>query len=104
MVAKAASPTPFTKYTNLSFPIQVRTPRQVNYYDDHRFESADTTGLAISGLTYVDRNKTLLTGMRVFRDDGTSPTMTVNYYDERARLVQSVSQNHLGGTDRVRGR
>lgn len=101
VVAKAASPTPFTKYTNLSFPIQVRTPRQVNYYDDHRFESADTTGLAISGLTYVDRNKTLLTGMRVFRDDGTSPTMTVNYYDERARLVQSVSQNHLGGTDRV---
>jgi len=97
----AATPAGYTKYTNVSFPIQVRNPRVVNYYDDHKFEGADIAGLGITGLTYTDKNKTLLTGTKVYKDDGTLPLLTINYYDTRARLVQTVSQNHLSGTDRI---
>ncbi|WP_437922388.1 RHS repeat-associated core domain-containing protein [Sphingobacterium sp. LRF_L2] len=45
--------------------------------------------------------KGLLTGTNVSKDDGTSPLLSVNYYDKRGRLVESVSDNHLGGVDRI---
>lgn len=95
------SPTGFTRYTNQSFPVANLSPRMVNYYDDHKFEGANTVGLGLSGLTYENRNKTLTTGIKVFKEDGTAPLLTINYYDSRSRLIQSVSQNHLGGTDRI---
>ncbi|GGH10501.1 hypothetical protein FAZ19_01190 [Sphingobacterium alkalisoli] len=92
-----------TNYTNTTFP---NTPSQlqeltVSYYDDYSFAGASTSTLQPSGITKSDKTQTLLTGMKVSRDDGTAPLLTVNYYDDRAQLIQSVSQNHLGGTDRI---
>ena len=37
--------------------------------------------------------------MRVTTVEGTAELLTINYYDDRARLIQSASQNQFGGTD-----
>ncbi|TJY59718.1 DUF4105 domain-containing protein, partial [Sphingobacterium alkalisoli] len=88
-------------YTNKAFPTAGTVEYTVNYYDDYTFNGATNAALLPSGITRSQRTNTLLTGTRVSKDDGTAPLLTVNYYDERARLIQAVSQNHLGGTDRV---
>jgi len=95
------TPTGYTRYTNDSFPTDDLQPLIINYYDDHFFEGADTEGLEARDIVPSARNRTLLTGTMVYKDDGTSPLLTINYYDDRARLIQSANQNHLGGTDYV---
>ncbi|GGH14670.1 hypothetical protein FAZ19_07265 [Sphingobacterium alkalisoli] len=88
-------------YTLKSFPDTLARLQEltVSYYDDYTFANAAT--LPEQGITKSLKIKTLLTGMKVSKDDGTAPLLTVNYYDDRAQLIQSVSQNHLNGTDRV---
>lgn len=72
----------------------------VSYYDDYSYKT--TTVLPItSGLDSTSMVKGLLTGSRVRKDDGTLPLLTVNYFDKRARVIETVSDNHLGGVDRI---
>src|SRR5690606_30025531 len=82
-------------YTNQMFPMDNLQPLVVNYYDDYGFEEAYR--LPYNGTEYSTRTKDLPTGTKVYRDDGTAPLLTVGYYDDRARLIQGASQNHLGG-------
>ncbi|WP_169305541.1 RHS repeat domain-containing protein [Sphingobacterium alkalisoli] len=89
------------EYTNISFPMVGLTPLVVNYYDDYTFSGTNASTLQPSSITKSLKTKTLLTGTKVSRDDGTFPLLTVNYYDDRGRLIQSASQNHLTGTDYV---
>ncbi|WP_437922399.1 DUF6443 domain-containing protein [Sphingobacterium sp. LRF_L2] len=91
-----------TAYTNVSFPTTSAQIAEytVNYYDDYAFKTS-TVLPATSGLDSTSRVKGLLTGTKVSKDDGTSPLLTVNYYDKRGRLIQSIAQNHLTGTDRI---
>ncbi|GGH31476.1 RHS repeat-associated core domain-containing protein [Sphingobacterium alkalisoli] len=88
-------------YTLKSFPDTLARLQEltVSYYDDYTFANAAT--LPEQGISKSLKIKTLLTGMKVSKDDGTAPLLTVNYYDDRGRLIQSVSQNHLNGTDRI---
>lgn len=90
-------------YTNLAFPntLSQLAEYTVNYYDDYNFSGASTAALQASGITKTQLTSSLLTGKRVSKDDGTAPLLTINYYDDRGNLIQSVSQNHLGGTDRI---
>ncbi|MGK6353202.1 DUF6443 domain-containing protein [Parapedobacter sp. DT-150] len=88
-------------YTNISYPRSSKTARTINYYDDYTFNGASTAALQPSGITRSQKVKTLLTGSRVYRTDGTAPLLTISYYDDRARLIQTASQNQLGGTDYV---
>jgi len=101
--AKGEGQLKYTKYTNNSFPKASGkiTPMTVNYYDDYLFESADTTGLSFSGVKKSDKLKGLATGTRIFKDDGTEGLLSVLYYDDYGRVIESVSQHHLKGTDRV---
>jgi len=91
-------------YSNVAFPTITTTakkPLVINYYDDYTFDGGTTASLQAVGITKSTKTKTLLTGTKVCKDDGTAPLLTINYYDDRARLIQSASQNHLGGTDYV---
>lgn len=90
-------------YTNQSFPMQSLTPLTINYYDNYLFEGSSTPALQASGIAdrRHDKVKTLLTGTKIYSIGGINPLLTINYYDDKARLIQSVSQNHLQGTDRV---
>ncbi|MDR2274883.1 MAG: RHS repeat-associated core domain-containing protein [Sphingobacterium sp.] len=69
----------------------------VNYYDDYAFTGA--SGMPVKGLAKSTKTQGLLTGTRIYRDDGTGPMLTVHYYDGKGRMVQTVSQNHIGGID-----
>ncbi|MNK76480.1 RHS Repeat protein [compost metagenome] len=91
-----------TAYTNVSFPSTVSQLLEltVNYYDDYKFKTA-TVLPATTGIDSTWMVKGLLTGTRISKDDGTAPLLSVNYYDKYGRVIESVSDNHLAGVDRI---
>ena len=87
----------------------------VNYYDDYSFVSnLSAYGATLNdtdyeenpdyGSWYATSQKGLLTGTLTaqFTDEGISNEYlcTVMYYDERGRVVQTKSNNHLGGMEK----
>lgn len=89
-------------YTDRAFPtIGTSMPHITNFYDDYTFRDANLPALQALNVTKSNYTRTLLTGSRVTTTEGIAPLLTVNYYDDRARLIQTVSQNQLGGTDYV---
>ena len=91
-------PAPATTFP-LAGPGIMIMPRVVYYYDDYAFAGATT--LPAIGITKSTKIKSLQTGTKVYRTDGTQPLLTVLYYDDYGRMIQSASKNHLGGTDYV---
>jgi len=71
----------------------------INYYDTYNF-AGNTFGGPESNRGYVDGRQVrgLLTGSKTSVLGG-ARLLTVYYYDSEGRMVQSKSQNHLGGTD-----
>lgn len=88
-------------YTNNTIPQNTDnlTVLQVNYYDDYAFAGA--TDLPVSGVTKSTEIRSLQTGTKVYRTDGSQPLLTVMYYDDYGRVIQTASKNHLEGTDYV---
>jgi len=94
-------------YTNRSFPVLTNQYQaySVFYFDDYRFlSSADSAYLFVPEsdlglLTYSTRTQSLITGIKNIFLGKQSYLRTVNYYDEKHRLVQVISDNHLGGVD-----
>ncbi len=87
-----------TGYTENAFPYTgINNYLTINYYDDYAFPGA-------SGLTataaHADINTGLLTGSRVYKTDGSASYTTANYYDAEGRVVETMGQNHLAGTNR----
>ncbi|WP_286862269.1 MULTISPECIES: DUF6443 domain-containing protein [Sphingobacterium] len=91
-------PAPATTFPLAGTGITIK-PLIVNYYDDYTFTGATT--LPASGITKSTKIKSLQTGTKVFRTDGTAPLLTVMYYDDYGRVIQTASQNHLEGKDYV---
>ena len=107
-----------TGYTCNTFINEIQ-PLTVNYYDNYNFLS-NLPSTIQSKLKYIQPTtfskaypesatdiselnaKGLLTGARIYMLDGSGNyTVSANYYDDKARVVQSRSTNHLGGYDIV---
>ena len=99
-------------YTNLSFPLpfmpDIENIQTVTWYDNYGFKQLPTIGanydfppIPPGGNTsnnFVSKVKGMITGS-LERVDGLPglDLVTVYYYDNRLRLICSVSDNHLGG-------
>lgn len=73
----------------------------INYYDDYSFPD-NSFGAPDPGKGQVDDSKTrgLLTATKTAVLGG-NLLLSVHYYDEKGQLLESKSQNHLGGIDIV---
>ncbi|MEE1945904.1 DUF6443 domain-containing protein [Pedobacter sp. KR3-3] len=90
-----------TGYTNATLPnAGISSCLTINYYDDYGFygNSFDApTGEQATG----GRTRGLATGTKTNMPSTGAMLLTVSYYDEEGRAVQTRSGNHLGGTDIV---
>ncbi|WP_367331362.1 DUF6443 domain-containing protein [Sphingobacterium multivorum] len=88
-------------YTNQAYPKTGQSLQSVNYYDDYVFTGGNTANLQPLNITKSTKIKGLLTGSMVWKDDRSDSMLTISYYDDYGRVIQSVGRNHLNGTDRV---
>ena len=95
----------FPKLKNYNFEVLSLT-----YYDDYEFtdknySSSYEVGFYTAGIeNAIDPNpysssKGLATGSRVKVLDSDDWLTTTMYYDDKGRVIQTYSDNHLGGTD-----
>ncbi|MGJ1446191.1 DUF6443 domain-containing protein [Sphingobacterium spiritivorum] len=85
-------------YTNAVFPTNIAYYHTIHYYDRYDFPENSfgaPTGNQASGA----RVKTLLTGTKTTTLGTGTMLLTTHYYDDYGRIIQSKSQNHIGGTD-----
>jgi len=102
---------PGTGYTNNTFPQQSATPSSTPlqlyttfYYDDYSFSEASSKPFQsnIYSTSPTGRTIGVLTGVSVYVLGTSSQRLvTVNYYDKFNRLIQQLSDNHLGQVDVV---
>lgn len=101
-------------YTNKSYPVLLDASKYLTviYFDDYNWKTGlydaarlDYKSDELSGeqpATPLQRLRGLKTGSKVkILDASTVWLYTVEYFDERARVIQSISDNIRGGTDRV---
>lgn len=109
-------------YSNLVFPTNNISYLTVTYYDNYDFKDKwhpgfhytanDVQDQSVNGVAYVQSSLPSsnvigqVTGTKVRLLDGTVTNgnhwlATVNYYDSKYRLIQTVSDNYLGGVDRI---
>ncbi|MBL7851126.1 MAG: fibronectin type III domain-containing protein [Cyclobacteriaceae bacterium] len=107
-------------YTNTLFPTTGTTLLTVTYYDDYSFRSLwsgtwtylnESLSETANGINYTQpiseftRVVGQVTGTKTRVLDGGTTNATwlksINYYDDRYRVVQTLSDNYKGGTDRV---
>ncbi len=81
-----------------SFPLTLNSLLLVNYYDNYTFPGA--SGLSPQGVVST-MTRGLLTGTKIYTTDGTTGYLAVSYYDDEGRIIESLNQNHVGGTDRI---
>ena len=85
-------------YNNASFPQSIAYYHSINYYDNYDFpgnvfgQPNTSLGQAPSG-----RTKGLLTASAITVLGTGNMLQTVNYYDDKAQIVQSKSQHYKGG-------
>jgi hypothetical protein len=96
-------------YTNRSFPFLSSQSQVygVSYYDNYNFLSQFGTGYqfvaepSLGLANYSPLSKSLTTGTKVLILGSQTYLKTINYYDDKHRKIQSISDNHLGGVDRT---
>ena len=107
-------------YTDRTFPHNYVSSESdfltVTYYDDYNgFPSGYAlSNYSLSGISGYDNISAadfessctatttgLVTGTKTKNLDNGAWYFTVNYYDNKGRLIQSRSQNHLSGSDRI---
>ncbi|WP_342331388.1 DUF6443 domain-containing protein [Pedobacter sp. FW305-3-2-15-E-R2A2] len=88
-----------TGYTANTYPTSLSQVLLISYYDNYTIP--DKTGTYDATQTVTSRTQGLATGTKVNILGTGTMLLTVNYYDERGRLKESISDHHLSGTDRV---
>ncbi len=91
-------------YTNQSFPTNVTEADllSVTYYDDYGFNLDDLgTEVNTPPANAMTPAKGQTTGSRVRILGTTDMLTTTTWYDDRYRVIESVTDNHIGGTDVV---
>ena len=85
-----------------SFPAvsDAATLRSATYYDDYDFPHANESDLA-SGVSHRTNMKGEVTGSLTRDLESNDWLASVIYYDERYRPIVAVTENHLGGIDRI---
>ncbi len=93
-------------YTNVSFPSSY-TPsdasgRMVMYYDDYAWQTdANYNFQASNAFHNLANAKGMLAGTLIRNLETNAWYKYVNYYDYKGRIIQSFTQNNLGGIDRI---
>jgi RHS repeat-associated protein len=101
-------------YTNRVFPKSGLNVLTVTYYDSYGYIQGNwgteynyvNDALAYNGFNTPTANWTLITGqvtgskVKVL-DGGSTYLKSINYYDDRQRLVQTIADNYKGGKDRT---
>jgi RHS repeat-associated protein len=88
-----------TGYSNNTFPIaNIDNYLTIVYYDNYTFPGTSTVAAANA---YLNTGQSLATGSKVLTTDGTASYLSASYYDDEGRPTETVSQNNLGGIDRV---
>ncbi|WP_182920704.1 RHS repeat domain-containing protein [Pedobacter planticolens] len=90
-----------TGYTNLSLPnvtVNLSALLSINYYDDYLFNGNTFTPTSITEST---KTLGLPTATKINVMGSSTMLLSVMYYDEDGRIIQSKSANHLGGFDLV---
>lgn len=90
-----------TYYTSVMMPTVLTEIMMVNYYDDYEF--ALPTGLSTTvntsyGVTSTANTQGLITGSKVKVLDTGNWITTVNYYDNKGRIIYVYSKNDYFGT------
>jgi RHS repeat-associated protein len=91
-------------YTNDAFPQSMHEQLAVNYYDDYNFDIQSKTYEAIfSGVASSERTFGLITGglTKILMSQPDDHLLTVNYYDNRQRLIQQHKQQVNLTWDRI---
>ncbi|WP_342327994.1 DUF6443 domain-containing protein [Pedobacter sp. FW305-3-2-15-E-R2A2] len=88
-----------TGYTANTYPSTLSQTLLISYYNNYTIPGKTSTYNATQ--TVTSRTQGLATGSKVNILGTSTMLLTVNYYDERGRLKESVSDHQLGGTDRV---
>jgi RHS repeat-associated protein len=93
-------------YTNRSFPVGYEIAdadvKIVNYYDDYNWNTDVNYNFKPSFVTHVTGStKGLMTGTLIRNIETNDWYKHLNHYDYKARIIQSFSQNNVGGIDRT---
>lgn len=88
-----------TGYTANTYPTSWDRTLTVNYFDTYVIPGKNNIYDATQ--TVSTRTQGLATGSNVNVLGTSTMLLTVNYYDEHKRLKESISDNHLSGTDRI---
>jgi RHS repeat-associated protein len=96
-------------YSNTSYPSSVTTTdaqvMKVNYYDDYQDVVPSGLGFITGTAGDVPFSTTQMNGLQVAMLERNLETNTLYsstmYYDDRKRMVNSNSENHVGGKDRI---
>jgi RHS repeat-associated protein len=95
-------------YSNSAFPIinsQTCTVYSETYYDSYDYSESLGANYAYSnhyGIPKSTKVKGLVTASKTLvLDGGNTYLVTVNWYDEYGRVLETVGKNHLGGYDRI---
>jgi RHS repeat-associated protein len=93
------STTTGTGYTANTYPTSWDRTLTINYFDSYVIPGKTSTYNATQ--TVTARVQGLATGSKVNILGTSTLLLTINYYDEKGRLKESIADNHLSGTDRI---